>query len=608
MTGKAMLDRRQLLLSGAAACVSVAARPAFARTPGQTLGRLFDSFVSADLDASPEATTSLGLDTGGRARAKAKLDDRTSAFIAKEKHRIGDQLEQLRAFDPAPLSGMDRINYDVVLFGLQSADVANKRHDHGPVGAGAPYLISQLTGAYVAIPDFLDGQHQIASKADADCYLSRLAAFATAMDQEIAAVRHDVALGCAPPDFVLARARGQMMRLRGVPPRDAGLVASLAQRTRRKAIRGRHADQAARIVSEKVYPALDRQLALVEEMQARATHDAGVWKLRNGGEYYADSLTAWTTSPLTPAEMHKLGLDAVADCTSRIDGIMKQQGMTKRTVGERLRAMFDDPSFRYPDTEAGRDKLLADLNVKVQIVRAKLPRYFGVLPKADVVVKRVPPYMEDARPAGYYQPPSLDGERPGACYINLRSTAEAPSWTLPNTIYHQGIPGHHVKGSVYQEARLPLIRKLPWFSAYLEGWSLYAEQLADEMGMYDDDPFGRIGYLRGALLCGVRLVVDTGMHAMRWSREQAIQYYTDALGDPLASATTEIERYCIWPGQACSYLLDKLAILELRGKAKAALGPRFDIRQFHDAVLLCGAVPQQVLHTIVDDYIEAKRA
>jgi uncharacterized protein (DUF885 family) len=213
--------------------------------------------------------------------------------------------------------------------------------------------------------------------------------------------------------------------------------------------------------------------------------------------------------------------------------------------------------------------------------------------------------MEVARPGGYYQPPSLDGERPGAHYINLRNTAEMPSWTLPNSTYHESIPGHHVKGSVYQEAKLPLVRKLPFFSAYLEGWSLYAEQLADEMGMYDGDPFGRIGCLHGALLCGVRLVVDTGMHAMRWSREQAIKYYTGTLGDPIASATTEIERYCIWPGQACSYMLDQLAILKLRGKAKAALGPRFDIRQFHDAVLLCGA---DVLDTIVDNYIKANSA
>jgi uncharacterized protein (DUF885 family) len=603
-----MLDRRQLLFSGAAACVAIAARPALARRPGPSLHRLFDAFASDDLDASPETTTALGLDAGARAAARRQLDERTRGFTRTEKLRLAEQLKQLRGFDPAALRGMDLINYEVVLYGLESAVAANQRYDHGHTGAGAPYVISQLTGAYVTIPDFLDGQHPIASRADADAYVSRLAAFATAMDQEIEAVRHDVALGCAPPDFALAGARAQMRNLRAGPPREASLVGSLARRTKQRGIRGSHAVDAARIVRDQVYPALDRQLALVEELQVHATHDAGVWKLRRGDEYYADSLTAWTTSPLAPAEIHQLGLDAVADGTRRIDAIMKQQGRTTGTVSERLRGLFADPSFRYPDTELGRSKLLAELNAKVQQVRARLPSYFGVLPRANVVVKRVPPYMEAARPGGYYQPPSLSGERPGAYYINLRTMAEIPTWTLPNSAYHQSLPGHHMKGSVYQETKLPLIRKLPFYSAYLEGWSLYAEQLADEMGMYDDDPFGRIGFLHGDLLCAVRLVVDTGLHAMRWSRERAIRYYRDTLGSPDASATTEIERYCIWPGQACAYLLDKRAILALRDQARAALGPRFDLRQFHDAILSCGAVPQKVLAQVIQRYIEARPA
>jgi uncharacterized protein (DUF885 family) len=620
------LDRRQMLLSGVAAAAFVSlGRPrelkgqlpfeALTQTPSEKLNMLFDSFMKANLDASPEGATSLGLDTGARAWEKSKLDDRTLAFIAQEKKRISGELKQMLAFDRASLSDMDQINYDVVVFGLQSTDDANMRYDYGPgaafvpyVGAGAPYVISPLTGTYSAIPDFLDGQHQIASKADADAYLSRLAAFATVMDQEIEVVRHDVVRRCMPPDFALAKTLGQMMKLRSVAPQDAALVTSVARRAKEKNIPGDYAGEAARIVSEKVYPALDRQIALVEELQAHATHDAGVWKFKNGDKYYADSLIMWTSSPFSPAEIHKMGLDFVANYSARIDEIMKQHGMTNGTVGERLRAMFDDPKFHYPNTDAGRDKLLADLNAKVQVVRAKLPQYFGVLPKADVVVKRIPAYMEAARPSGYYQPPSLDGDRPGAFYINLRDTAELPSFMLPTHTYHESIPGHHVKLSIYQEAKLPLIRKTAFFSAYLEGWSFYAEQLSDEMGMYDDDPFGRIGYLHGAMRASVALVVDTGLHAMRWSREQSIQYFADTLGDPVRSATTEVERYCIWPGQVCSYALDKLMILRLRDKAKTALGSRFDIAKFHDALLSCGAVPQKVLESVVDDYIKAANA
>jgi uncharacterized protein (DUF885 family) len=605
-----MLDRRQVLLSGAAsaALASVAGPQAFAADSGAALNRLFDSFMAANLDRTPEGTTALGLDNGARAWEKSRLDDRSLASIAGDKKRNTEQLLQMLAFDRASLSGADRISYDVVLFGLQTGEVANRRYAYGPGGAGAPYVISQLTGAYDSIPDFLDSQHQIDVKADADAYLARLEAFGVAMDQEVAVVRHDAALGCAPPDFALAKTLEQMTKLRGVAAADAVIVKSLARRAKEKNIPGDYAAQAAKIVGEKVYPALDRQIALVKDLQAHATHDAGVWKLKDGDQYYADSLINWTTSTESPAEIHQTGLDLVKSLSARTDALMKQHGLTKGTVGERLRAMYADPQFRYPNTDAGKDKLLADLNTKVKIVRAKLPQYFGTLPKADVVIKRVPKYIEAAQPGGYYQPPSLDGKRPGTYYINLRDTAEVPSWTLPTLTYHESIPGHHLQGSIQQEANLPLIRKISFFSAYLEGWALYTEQLADEMGMYDDDPFGRIGYLHDAIFRGVRLVVDTGMHAMRWSREKAISYYTDTLGDPVAAAATEVERYCVWPGQACSYMLGKLTILRLRDKAKAALGARFDIREFHDAILLCGAVPLTVLETVVDNYIKAKKA
>ncbi|HUO93275.1 MAG TPA: DUF885 family protein [Rhizomicrobium sp.] len=604
-----MFDRRQILLSGAAtaAYASMGAPFAFADAAGDKLNKLFDSFMDANLDRSPETATALGLDTGKRAWEKAKLDDASLASIAGDKKRCTQQLNALKAFDRSSLTGMDQINYDVVLFGLQSEDVANRRYDYGPGGAGAPYVISQLTGSYDQIPDFLDNQHQIADKTDADDYLARLAAFGTLMDQEIEVVRHDMGLGCIPPDFALAKTLEQMQKLRAVPAATSVMATSVAKRAKDKGIPGDYAGQATKIVTDKVYPALDRQIALVKDMQAHATHDAGVWKLKDGEQYYTDSILNWTTSTLKPAEIHQMGLDVVKSYASRIDDIMKQHGMTKGTVGERLRGMYDDPKFRYPNTDAGKDKLLADLNVKVQVVRAKLPQYFDVLPKANVEIKRVPKYMEAAQPGGYYENASLDGKRPGIYHINLRDTAEVPSWTLPTLTYHESIPGHHLQLSIQQEAPLPLIRKVSFFSAYLEGWALYAEQLADEMGMYDNDPFGRIGYLHDAMFRGVRLVVDTGMHAMKWSREQAIKYYTDTLGDPVASATTEVERYCVWPGQACSYMLGKLTILRLRDKARQALGSKFDIKQFHDAVLLSGAVPLTVLETVVDNYIKTKR-
>jgi uncharacterized protein (DUF885 family) len=614
-----MLNRRKILLSGAAtAAIASFASPLRAATAAMAepsngaeaarMNAMFDTFVQQGLDRSPEGTTSLGLDTGARAYEKSKLDDRSLASIAGDKGRNTEQLKQLLTIDRTKLGGMDAINYDVVLFNLQSTEVADKRYDYGPGGAGTPYIISQLTGSYDGIPDFLDSQHQIAVKPDADAYLARLEAFATAMDQEDEVVRHDMGLGTIPPDFALAKTLDQMTKFRAIASDQSVLVTSVARRAKDKNIPGDYAGQAGKIVVEKVYPALDRQIALVKDMQAHATHDAGVWKLKDGDSYYEDSLISWTTSTMKPVDIHKTGVNLVKTLSGRIDAIMKTHGMTKGTVGERLRGMYNDPKFRYPNTDEGKDKLLADLNVKVQAVRAKLPQYFRTLPKADLVIKRIPKYTEAGQPGGYYQPPALDGSRPGTYYINLRDTAEVPSWTLPTLTYHEGIPGHHLQGSIQQETNLPMIRKLSFFSAYIEGWALYAEQLADEIGMYDNDPFGRIGYLHDAMFRGVRLVVDTGMHAMRWSREDAIKYYVDALGDPDTSAATEVERYCIWPGQACSYMLGKLTILRLREKAKTALGPRFDIRDYNDAVLVSGAVPLAVLEQVVDRYIAAKSA
>jgi uncharacterized protein (DUF885 family) len=357
-----------------------------------------------------------------------------------------------------------------------------------------------------------------------------------------------------------------------------------------------------------VYPALDRQTALVQEMRGKASHDAGVWKLPNGDQYYADSVLFWTTSTMSPADIHATGLEVVADYTARIDAEMNKLGLTGGTVGQRLRKMYEDPKFQYPNTDAGKEQLLADLNKRVRAVRARLPEYFATLPKAELIIKRVPKATEAGSPGGYYNNGSLDGKRPGMYYINLRNTAEVPSWTLGTLTYHEGIPGHHLQLSIQQETNLPLIRKVSFFSAYLEGWALYSEQLADEMGMYDGDPWGRIGYMHDAMFRGVRLVVDSGLHAMKWSREQAVKYYTDSLGDPKASAITEVERYCVWPGQACAYMLGKLEILKLREKAKAALGTKFDIRQFHDAVLLGGAMPLAILDRRIDNYIAERQS
>ena len=309
---------------------------------------------------------------------------------------------------------------------------------------------------------------------------------------------------------------------------------------------------------------------------------------------------------MSPAEIHQTGLDIIKDHSAQIDAIMKQQGMTHGTVGERLRAMYDDPKLVYANNDAAKEQLIADLNVKVATIRARLPNYFGTLPKADVKIQRVPKYLEAAQAGGYYNAPSLDGTRPGIYWINLRDTSEQPRWLLPTLSYHEAIPGHHLQLSIQLEAKMPLIRRVSFFSSYVEGWALYAEQLADEMGMYEGDALGRIGFLHDAMFRAVRPVVDSGMHAMKWSREDAVKFFVDALGDKDSASITEIERYAVEPGQACGYMLGKLSFLAARKKARRALGMRFDIKSFHDAMLVGGAMPLAMLDGITERYIAAR--
>jgi uncharacterized protein (DUF885 family) len=600
-----MLDRRSLLLTATAAAGSTLAQAATApATSGApALNKLFDQFVNEQLDLSPESVTYLGLDSGKRAYQKSQINDRSLAGNTKGKALAANQLKRLGAFDRKSVGGMDALNYDIVHFNLKVADDTNKRYAYGGSGAGQPYYVSQFGGSYGTIPDFLDSQHQIETKADADAYIARLSGFARTLDEETEVLKHDAGLGVIPPDFIIKATIKQLSDLRATPVDKSVLVESVTRRTKAKHIAGDWSKQASALVSGKIYPALDRQIALFKSWLPKAVHDAGVWRLPKGDQYYVDSILTWTTSTMKPSEIHELGLDLVAQYRARIDGIMKAHGMTKGTVGQRLRAMYTDPKFIYSNTDAGKAKLIADLNQKVKVITAKLPSVFGTLPKTPLEIRRIPKYTEASQAGGYYNPGSLDGKRPGAYYINLRSTAEQPAWLLPTLTYHEGIPGHHLQGTLQNEAPLPLIRKISFFSAYIEGWALYAEQLADEIGMYKNDPFGQIGYLHDAMFRAVRLVVDTGMHSMKWSREQAVKYYADTLGDLESAAITEVERYCAWPGQACAYMLGKVTWLNERERAKKAMGAKFDIRKFHDAGLLSGAMPLTVLHERISQYI-----
>lgn len=596
-----MQNRRQLMIAAGALAALGATRATGQPMSGADaqLTALLDQVFQETLDDSPELVTSLGLDKGDRAAAKSQLHDGSLAGAAKRAARTADQLRRLKAIDRKQLSGMAAVNYDTLLFELQTTDDGNRRFAY-PSG-GSPYILAQICGAWQDTPDFLDSQHTIETREDAQAYLARLEAFAGMMDDEIERVRHDVGLGVIPPDFAIAGAIKGMSVLRQ-PADKSTLVLSVANRAKAKGLAGDWAAQATAIYDGKVIPALDRQMALLESLKAKANHDAGCWKLPDGEAYYAHMLHAQTTSNITPAEVHKLGLDVTAELSARADVLFKQLGYTRGTVGERYIALYESKKGVYPNTDAGKTQIIADLNKVVQAMQKRLPEQFGTLPKAPLEIRRIPAATEGGA-STHYESPSLDGSRPGVYWLNLRDTAESPYWFLPTTTYHEGVPGHHMQISMQREADLPMIRRVMGFGAYAEGWALYSEQVVQEMGLYKGEPLNELGYIHDALLRSARLVTDSGLHSLKWSREKAIAEMRAIEGDPEPLAAQEIERYSVWPGQACSYMVGKVTILRLREKAKAALGAKYDPRKFHDAVLLSGSMPLTALENVVDLYI-----
>jgi len=600
------ISRRALLGAGAATVLMAAT----ARAENPALDALLDRAVTEFLREAPEYCTALAVP---EARAGGRYIDRLSDASREGAHRQRRMLEQfvadLRRIDRGSLSGQDVVTYDVVLTAIDNS-IASARFDVGS-GAGAPYVVTQLTGSYTGIPDFLASQHPITNRDNAEAYVTRLRRYETMLDQETRRIREDAANGVIPPDFAITGAIRQLQTFADIAPAENVLVTALQAKI--AAVEGMSDSAKARLVRDaeaavrrRVLPAYGRQIAALNELLPRATHDAGIWKLPHGAEMYATSLRSQTTTNMSPDEIHDMGVELVQHLNAQMDEILRGEGLTEGTVAERVREISGRPDQIYPSTEEGRAQLLADLNHQVEVVKARMPDYFGTLARAALEIKRVPEYTEAGAPGGYYQGAALDGSRPGAYYINLRDPAnEWPKFTLPTLTYHEGIPGHHWQISIQQEAgELPFVRSaLLGFNAYAEGWGLYAEQLADEIGMYENDRLGRLGYLQSAAFRASRLVCDTGIHAKRWTREQAIASMMAATGDQESNITTEIERYCVWPGQACGYMVGRQAINRMRDSARATLGDQFDIKGFHDAILTNGSTPLSVTEQLVNEWV-----
>ena len=597
-----LLSRRDLLASAAATAIAV---PAFAAPGDATIDTLFTAMSQAMLTDSPETATFLALDKGKHAALKSKLSDASWGHVSQDHVACAAWLAKLNAIPDAGLSKSAALNKAVVRYALELG------RDGGRFGFGnntlnaamnesaTPYVVSQETGSFVAVTEFLDSQHTIDTKADCDAYLGRMEAYAQVLDQETDRIRRDAAHGVILPDFLMQTALGQMRAAQKVPANQQRIVTSLTTRAAKKHL-GDYATQATKIASEKILPALGRQVAALAALKPH--HDAGVWKFKDGDAYYAWLLKVGTTTTMSADEVHKMGLEQNAALEARMDGLLKKQGLSKGSVGERMTALSKDPRFLFPETDAGRAQIVDYLNSLIADTRRQMPKMSNLKLKAPVLVKRVPPDIQDGAGLGYMNSGSLDGSRPSIYYINLKTNANWPKYSLPTLTHHETIPGHAWQGAYLTETgQLPLIRViLSGFNAYVEGWALYAEQMTDEIGMYADDPFGQLGYLAAQKMRAGRLVVDTGLHAKRWTREQAIQWFQQCTGDPVDAMTSEVDRYCGTPGQACGYKVGHTELLRLREKMKMALGARFTLQNYNDLVVKAGAVPLTVLAQVVE--------
>lgn len=555
---------------------------------------------------SPERLSGLRyFESQGITEHNARLDD-LSLKAAKE--NLADtkrQLASLKAYDDTALNADERLNKALMVYSMEE-DVANERfmfHD---------YPMTQLYGWHNNIAGFITGTHSVADAQEAGYYLDRLQATRTQFDQVMEQLLDREARGIIPPTFILDKVLAQLGGfVKADPKQNAFYLAFEDKLSQLDAISDadklRFLAGAEEEILTVIYPIWQELTAYITTLKAKSTNDAGAWKLPDGKAYYQAQLERFTTTKMTADEVHNLGLSEVARIQGDMLALFEAEGYdTTKSFPDLINGFAAEEKHFYPDTDEGRAQIIADYTAMIDEIAAGIADRFNMTPKAPVEVVRVPTFLEQGAPGGYYDSPALDGSRPGRFYANLYDIKATPKYGMRALTYHEAVPGHHYQIALQQEQTdLPWFRKFAGYTAYVEGWALYSERVALEMG-FQKTNFDKIGALQSELFRGVRLVVDTGMHDRKWTREQAIKYMADNTGMAMSDVVTEIERYIVWPGQATGYKIGQLTILRLRDEAKAALGDKFDSREFHDLVLKGGAVPLTILEDQVKAYIASK--
>ncbi len=557
---------------------------------------------------SPELLTRLGLiDNTLLDFHSGKLADYTKAGDERSLEKLRKARAGLDRYGPEGLEGQELLSWKIAAWLFDDWLIDAEMEYSG-------YRVNQISGITVNLPEFLTDAHAIVDRRSADRYLSRLSEFGRVLREVTDRVVDDGEHGVIPPDFVIEKSLAGMRQFIAEGAANNVLVTDFASRL--SAVGEIDAEEQAQLVVDarelvegQVIPGYEGMIALFEELATQTNHDAGIWRIPNGDAIYRHRLRSSTTTDYTPEQVHAIGLAEVVRIEGEMHAILDAQQIPDGDIATRVRAVMEDPTQQFANTDEGREEMIAYLESFDEKVMARVADFFITIPPQPLEIVRVPVHAQDSSAGGYYSSPALDGSRPGRFYINQKNTADNPRWTLPTLMIHEGSPGHHFQLSASQLIEdVPLLRKLSPFNAFTEGWALYSERIAKtDMGLYDDDPLGDLGRLQAEMFRAVRLVVDTGIHAKRWSREEAIAYMLAKTGMTEDEVTREIERYSVWPGQATGYKTGQLAILELREEAEEVLGESFDIRQFHELLLMNGAMPLALLKDRVAAWVDQQQ-
>lgn len=564
------------------------------------------AFLQVALE-SPEMLSSIHvLEQFGIKGHNAKLDDDSIAAGDRMFDHLKESREILLTYEDEDLSEGDIMSKRIALNMMDMLSEAEKFRFHN-------YPLNQMFGVQSSFPSFMESTHQVHSVRDAEDYVSRLSQVGRKFGQVLDGLRHREELGVLPPQFVVTKVLEEMRNFVATPAEEGILMVSLVDKMKEAGLpepdQQRIALQARAEIDNTVYPAYGRFIEYFEVLDDKVSENNGVWALPDGDEFYRLAMRLFTTTDYSPEFIHEFGLSEVERLQSEILDILQTEGWdVSEGFESAIAELAESPSFYYSDSGEGREQILADYQAILDEISEGLEPYFDVMPEAGLEVQRIPEFKEKTSPGAYYQPPAMDGSRLGVFYANLYDIKATPRYGMRTLAYHEGIPGHHFQLAIQQQQKeLPFFRRVIPAIAYSEGWALYAEQLAWELG-FQDDPYDNIGRLQAELFRAVRLVVDTGIHHMRWNRERAIDYMISNTGMAESDVIAEIERYFIMPGQALAYKVGMTKLQELRELARTELGDKFDIRKFHNVVLTNGSVPLDILEDIVLQYIAEEKA